>query len=281
MQTEQMPILTLTTDFGTKDHSVAAVKGAIYTELGKASIVDISHEIPPFHITEAAYILKNAYHNFPKGSIHIIGIDSELTPENKHLALYLDGHYFICANNGIMSLIAKEIQPEKIVEINIHNSIETNFTVLDVFVRVAAHIFRGGTLEVIGKPIQKIKQLKNIEPVVMEQKNQLIGHVLYIDNFGNVVTNVTKKFLQQVAKGRTIEIKARGISFNRVYESYSDAINFNEPKEKRVEDGKKIALFNASGYLELAIYRSNLTTVGGASSLFGLKLMSTININFI
>ncbi len=275
-----MPIITLTTDFGIKDHSVAAVKGAIYTELTSVNIVDISHEVPPFHSTEAAYIIKNAYHNFPKGSIHIVGIDSELTPENKHLAIFLDGHYFICADNGIMSLIAKEIKPEKIVEINIHDAVQTNFTVLDVFVRVAAHIFRGGTLEVIGKPIGQIKQIKNIEPVVLAQKNQLIGHVLYIDNFGNVVTNVTKKELLQMAKGRKVKIKARGIEFEKVYNSYSDAINFNEPKDKRVEDGKKIALFNASGYLELAIYRSNLTTVGGASSLFGLKLMSTININF-
>lgn len=275
-----MPIITLTSDFGTKDHSVAAVKGALYSELSQVTVVDISHEVPPFHITEAAYIIKNAYHNFPKGSIHIIGIDSELTPENKHLALFLDGHYFICANNGIMSLIAKEIRPEKMVEINIHNSIDTNFTVLDVFVRVAAHIFRGGTLEVIGKPIQAIKEIKNIEPVLLEQKNQLIGHVLYIDNFGNIVTNITKKYLLQVAKGRKIKIKVRGIEFNQVYDSYSDAINFNEPKDKRVEEGKKIALYNASGYLELAIYRSNLNTVGSASSLFGLKLMSTININF-
>ena len=136
-QQSPMPIITLTTDFGEKDHFAGAVKGAIYSELPDIKIVDISHSVSPFHITEAAYIIQNAYRSFPKDTIHLIGIDSELTPENKHIAVYLDGHYFICANNGIMSLIASEIKPQKIVEINIHDAIETNFPVLDVFVKVA------------------------------------------------------------------------------------------------------------------------------------------------
>ncbi|MGM0635952.1 MAG: SAM hydrolase/SAM-dependent halogenase family protein [Bacteroidota bacterium] len=275
-----MPIITLTTDFGLKDHSAAAVKGALYTELTDVKIVDVSHYVSPFHITEAAYIIKNAYHNFPKGSIHIIGVDSELTPENKHLALMLDGHYFICANNGIMSLIASEIKPDKIVEINIHNSVETNFTVLDVFVKVAAHIYRGGTLEVIGKSISEIKQIKELDPNINDKQNQIVGHVIYIDNFGNIVTNISKKLFHQIGKGREFKISARSINFNKVYDSYSDAINYSLPKNKREEEGKKLALFNASGYLELAVYKSNLSTVGGASTLFGLKLMNTITINF-
>lgn len=276
-----MPIITLTTDFGTKDHSVAAVKGAIYNELDQVNIVDISHDISPFNYTEAAYIIKNAYHNFPKNSIHIIGIDSELTPENKHLAIYLDGHYFICANNGILSLIASEIKPDKIVEINIHNSIETNFTVLDVFVNVAAHISRGGALEVIGRNIKEIYQLKNIRPIVNQNKDQIIGHVIYIDNFGNVVSNINKKDFQYLRKGRDFTIKARSTTFTKIFDSYSEAINFDIPKENREMEGKKLALFNASKYLELAIYKSNPMSVGAASTLFGLKYMDTITVNFL
>ena len=110
-------IITLTTDFGEKDHFVGAVKGAIYSEMETIKIVDISHSISPFHISEAAYIIQNAYKNFPSGSIHIIGIDSELNPENKHIAVYLDEHYFICANNGIISMLTSQINPGKIVEI--------------------------------------------------------------------------------------------------------------------------------------------------------------------
>jgi len=201
-----MSIITLTTDFGEKDHFAGAVKGAIYTELASTKIVDISHSISPFHITEAAYIIQNAYHSFPKGTIHIIGIDSELNAENKHIAVKLDGHYFICANNGIISMLASEIKPEKIVEINIHDRVESNFPVLEVFVKVACHIARGGTLEVIGKSIQEIKELVGIKPVVNREGNQIIGNVIYIDNYGNVISNITKTLFDKIGKGRDYKI---------------------------------------------------------------------------
>lgn len=275
-----MAIITLTTDFGEKDHFVGAVKGTIYSEIEDVRIVDISHSVSPFHITEASYIIKNAYKCFPKGSIHIIGIDSELTPENKHLAVFLDGHYFICANNGILSLIASEINPDKIVEINIHNTVETNFPVLDVFVRVACHLARGGTLEVVGKSIENLKYLKELEPSLNADKNQIIGHVLYIDNYGNVVTNISRKLFDSAGKGRSYTINARTARFTEIFETYSDAINFKLEKEKREEDGKKLAIFNSADYIELAIYKSNPSTVGSASTLFGLELRDTITIKF-
>ncbi len=275
-----MPIITLTTDFGIKDHFVSAVKGAIYTELPKAKIVDISHEISPFHITEAAYIIQNAYKNFPKGSIHIIGIDSELNPENSHIAVKLDDHYFICANNGLISLIASEFRPEKSVKINIHDTISSNFPVLDVFVTVACHIVRGGTLEVVGKPISKIKIIKGITPIVNLGDKQIVGSIIYIDNYGNLITNITRKFFEEIGKGRKFKITARTAVFDYVYNRYSDAINFNIEKSKREEDGKKLAIFNSSGYLELAIYKSNPKTVGGASSLFGLNYRDAVSVNF-
>jgi S-adenosylmethionine hydrolase len=275
-----MPIITLTTDFGEKDHFAGAVKGAIYSELDDVRIVDISHSISPFHITEAAYIIQNAYRSFPVGTIHIIGIDSELNPENKHIAVFLDGHYFICANNGIISMLASEINPEKIVEINIHDRIISNFPVLDVFVKVACHIARGGTLEVIGKTISEIKQLTGIRPVVNVDANQIIGNVIYIDNYGNVISNITKSLFEEIGKGRECKITARTASFTKVYNQYSNAINFNLPPEKREEDGKKLALWNSSGYLELSIYKSNPSTIGSASTLFGLEFRDTITINF-
>ena len=275
-----MPIITLTTDFGIKDHFVSAVKGSIYTELPEAIIVDISHEISPFHITQAAYIIQNAYKSFPKGSIHIIGIDSELNPENKHIAVQLDDHYFICANNGLISLIASEFNPVKIVEVNIHDAISTNFPVLDVFVTVACHIARGGTLEVIGKSIDTIKLIKGITPIVNVGDKQVVGSIIYIDNYGNLITNITRKLFEDIGKGRDFKITARSAVFTTIYERYSDAINFDVEKSKREEDGKKLAIFNSSGYLELAIYKSNPKTVGGASSLFGLHYRDTVSINF-
>ena len=276
-----MAIITLTTDFGEKDHFAGAIKGAIYTELPQIRIVDISHSISPFNISEAAYIIQNAYRSFPKGTIHVIGVDSELNQENKHIGVKLDDHYFICANNGIMSMICTEIAPEKIVEINIHDKIQTSFPVLDVFAKVACHIARGGTLEVIGKTISEIKPIKNVVPYVNEDKSQIIGSVIYIDNYGNVVTNIKKSFFETIQKGRNFEISARSYKFKTIYKKYSEFVNFEIPEDKRHDEGRALVVFNSGNFLEIAVYKSNSTTVGSASTLMGLNLMDTVSINFL
>lgn len=275
-----MPLITLTTDFGTKDHFVGAIKGAIFNELSDVTVIDISHEISPFNITQTAYIVKNTYKNFPKGSIHIIGVDSELSVENKHIALELDGHYFICPDNGVISMIASEIKPEKLVEITIHNAIISSFNVLDVFVKVACHIARGGRLDVIGKTIEKYKQITEVNPHINEDKTQIVGAVIYIDNYGNVISNISKKLFNDVGKGRTFEIVARNYTFDKIFRRYNEIVNFDTPSENRQDDGKKLAIFNSANFLEIAIYRSNLKTVGGASSLLGLNYRDTITIRF-
>lgn len=275
-----LAIITLTTDFGEKDHFAGATKGAIYSELPDVRIVDISHSVSPFNVPEAAYIIRNAFNSFPKGTIHIVGIDAEINPENKHIAVKLDDHYFICANNGIMSMICAEITPEKIVEINIHDKIETSFPVLDVFVKVACHIARGGTLEVIGKVITDIKPIKDLVPFVNDEKTQIIGSIIYIDNYGNVVTNIKKKFFEEVQKTRRFEVSARNYKFDTIHSKYSDIIDFNIDKSKRHDEGRKLVVFNSSDYMEIALYKSNTATVGSASTLLGLKLRDTITINF-
>ncbi|ANW94901.1 hypothetical protein AXE80_00705 [Wenyingzhuangia fucanilytica] len=274
-----MAFITLTTDFGRKDHFVSAVKGAIYTLLPEANIVDVSHEISPFNITETAYILKNAYKSFPKGTIHIIGVDSEMTPENKHIALLLDGHYFVCPDNGIMSMIASEINPTKVVEINIHDRIETSFSVLDVFVNVACHIARGGTLEVIGKPLSEITKMVELQPQIVSE-SKIIGSVIYIDNYGNVISNITKEMFNTVGKGRKFTLSAGRYNFKKVLSKYSDIVDFKLPINERNSAGSKLALFNSGNYLEIAIYKSNLQTVGGASSLLGLDYRSSVSVEF-
>lgn len=275
-----MPLITLTTDFGTKDHFVGAIKGAIFNELDDAKVVDISHQISPFNITETAYVVKNAYQKFPKGSIHIIGVDSELSVENKHIALLLDDHFFICPDNGVISMIASDIKPEKIVEITIHDRLISSFNVLDVFVKVACHIARGGTLEVIGKNIDGFKLLKEVHPFINDDKTQIVGSVIYIDNYGNVISNISKKLFQEIGKGRAFEVVARNYTFNKIQRQYNEVVNFDIPIQNRQDDGKRLAIFNSADFLEIAIYRSNLETVGGAASLLGLAYRDTITIRF-
>ena len=274
-----MSFITLTTDFGTKDHFVGAVKGAIYSELSDAKIVDITHEISPFNITETGYIIKNSYKSFPEGTVHIIGVDSELSADNKHIAIELDNHFFVCPDNGIISMIASEIQPTKIVEINIHDRTVSSFPVLDIFVQVACFIARGGNLTVIGKEIQKFKTLVEIQPKVNQKITQIIGGVLYVDNYGNVITNISRKMFQEIGKGRDFKITASRYFFTKVHGKYNEITGKN-PKDSRQFDGHKLAIFNSAGYLEIAIYRSNLNTVGGASTLLGLAYRDPIIIDF-
>ncbi len=274
-----MAIITLTTDFGLKDHFVGALKGSIYKELADAKIVDISHNISPFNIQECAYILGNSYKNFPQGTIHVVGVDSEPTPENKHIAVLVDGHYFVSANNGVIGLITSEIQPEKVVEIHLPNPIGS-FPMMNVFVQVACHIARGGTLEVVGKPFAELKDLRGFAPTVTDNGNKIIGNIIYIDNYGNIVTNIQKNFFEAYRKGREFELNARTNKITQINSNYSDIINFELDKSKRKGAGDLLSLFNSSGYLELAIYKSDLNTVGGASTLLGLDYRDTITINF-
>ena len=275
-----MAIITLTTDFGMKAHFVGAVKGALYSEIPEANIVDISHNISPFNVMEAAYVIQNAFGSFPKGTIHVVGVDSELNPENTHLAMLLNGHYFVCANNGILSMICNEMNPDQIVEINIHDKIVGSFPVLDVFVKVAAHIARGGTLEVIGKAIETVKPIKNITPFVSSDSNQLIGNVIFIDRYDNVITNIKKSFFEALQKGRRFEISARNHKFKTIRHRYSDIVDFNVPILKRNDEGRGLVVFNSSGYLEIAMYKSNKASVGGASTLMGLGMMDSVTVTF-
>ena len=274
-----MAIITLTTDYGNKDYSVSSLKAKLISNIDNIRIVDISHNISPFNLAEAGYVLEGAFRDFPKGTIHILSVDSELTPENKHISIMYEGSFFIGADNGVFSLIFKDKRPDQIVEINLHNNYN-DISADELFVKVASHINRSGPLNVVGTEIMTIKEITNLRPVINKEMNQILGSVIYIDNYGNVVTNITEKLFKEVSKTRAFTINARNVKFSKIHKNYSDAIDFNLDKKDREEDGKKIALFNNLGYLELSVYRSNPQTVGSASTLFGLNYRDAVSIHF-
>ena len=275
-----MSIITLTTDYGNKDYYVSSLKAKLISNIENVNIVDISHNISPFNLAEAGYVLQGAFEEFPKGTIHILSVDSELTPENKHVVIKYNNCFFIGADNGVFSLIFRDTRPDQIFEINLHSNYNYKISADDLFVKVAAHINRSGPLNVVGSEIKKIKEIYNLRPVVNKEGNQIIGSVIYIDNYGNVVTNITKKMFNEVSKTRSFTINARNVKFSKIHQNYSDAIDFNLDKKNREEDGKKIALFNSLGYLQLSIYKSNPQTVGSASTLFGLNYRDPVSVYF-
>ena len=275
-----MAIITLTTDYVNKDYSVSSLKAKLISNIDNIRIVDISHDISPFNLSEAGYVLEGAFRDFPKGTIHILSVDSELTPENRHIAIMYEGSFFIGADNGVFSLIFRDKKPDQIVEINIHSNYNNNISADELFVKVASHIKRSGPLNVVGTEIENIKEITNLRPVINKEINQILGSVIYIDNYGNVVTNITEKLFKEISKTRPFVINARNVKLSKIYKNYSDAIDFSLEKKDREEDGKKIAIFNNLGYLQLCIYRSNPQTVGSASTLFGLNYRDVVSVQF-
>ena len=272
-----MSIITLTTDYGLKDHFVGALKGKLLSEFREATIIDISHNIDAFNIAEASYIIGAAYSSFPKGSVHLIGVDIELNTENQHIAMQWNDQYFVCADNGILSMLTQKIVPQKLVAINIHDRLPNDATDLDVFVKVACHLAKGGLLNVIGKEIKAIKEVTELQALVND--NQIKGNVIYIDHFGNVVTNIPKKLFLEIAKGRSFEIQFKRQIIKTILPKFSNVL-ISDKYSLKDHEGQKLAIFNEAGFLEIAIFRSNPDTVGSASSLLGLSYRDVVTIEF-
>ena len=274
-----MSIITLTTDFGHKDYFVGALKGKILSEHKEAVIVDISHEIDLFNTLEASYCIEAAYHNFPKGTIHIIGVDSERVGDTQHNAMQWDDHYFICADNGILNTLIQKKIPQKIVAITIHDRLNIDASDMDVFVAVACHIARGGLLNVIGKEITSLKPVSVLTSSITDDLSEIKGQIVYIDSFGNCVTNISHKQFNDTIRGRKFEIVIKNKKFSRLHKSYSD-FQVTDVKQLKDLEGDFLALFNENGYLEIAIYKSNPKTVGSAATLLGLHFRDTVSIKF-
>lgn len=275
-----MSIITLTTDFGLKDYFVGAIKGKILSEYNTATIVDISHNIDLFNVVESAYCIASSYSSFPKGTIHIIGVDTERILNREHLAMQWNNQFFICADNGILSILTQQKKPEKLVAITIHNSLNKPATDIDVFVTVACHIARGGLLNVIGNQITKIQELNFSQPTITPNETKITGSVIYIDNFGNCVTNISKPIFTQICRNRKFYIDhGNRKKITRLNNFFSD---FNETTQTAIKkrEGETIALFNDTGFLTIAIYKGNPKTNGAANTLLGLKYSSIVSVIF-
>lgn len=258
-----MGIITLTTDLGHRDFYQAALKGSILTLLPQVRLVDISHEIPSFNIQHAAFILQNAYHYFPKNTVHLIGIDTVFQEGSRYIAMEYNDHFFVGADNGIFSVILGEDKPKKLIEIEIMQDLRfLHFPLADILVKAACHIAKGDPIEALGSLIESPLQKMSLQPII--EKNTIKGHVSYIDSFGNVISNVSKELFNKVQQGRNFVLHFKR---NETIEKMS--WHYNE-----VTEGEKLCLFGISNYLEIAINKGN------ASQLLGLNQDEMIMIEF-
>lgn len=260
---KSMGIITLTTDLGHRDFYQAALKGSILSLLPDVRLVDISHEIPSFNIQSAAFILQNAYHYFPKNTVHLIGIDTVFQEGSRYIAMLFNNHYFVGADNGIFSIILGEQKPDELIELEITQDLRfLHFPLADILVKAACHIAQGLSINDLGSTIDAPLQRVTLAPIL--ENNLIKGHVSYIDSFGNVISNISKELFNRVQQGRKFVLHFKR---NETIEAMS--WHYNE-----VSEGEKLCLFGISNYLEIAINKGN------ASQLLGLYQDEMIMIEF-
>lgn len=263
-----MAIVTLTTDWRQNDFYVGAVKGTILSLAPDAKVVDLNHQIPPFNISMAAFVVKNSYNFFPEGSIHIIDVSSEPSDDKGFIAIKNNGHYFICANNGIAGLLFQE-EPAIAVSIDKFSEADsqspssiTTFAGITVLAPAAAFLSSGENIEQLGQTTELIKQVP-LNPAIDE--SVISGSVIYIDSYQNTITNITRELFERIGKGRPFEILVQSnyYKIKRINKFYNET-----------SPGELLALFNSLDLLEIAIYRGN------AAELLNLNINSTVRIKF-
>jgi S-adenosylmethionine hydrolase len=235
-----MPIITLTTDWNTRDYYLGTLKGKILSRCQQVTIVDISHQIQAFNIDQAAFVIRNSYYNFPGGSIHIIAVNSEGGKDRPFLVIRYDGHYFISTDNGIFGLICSE-NPDKIIKIKTSEPV-TSYSALSVFADAACRLSSGEKVEALGITQQDFNRKTPIRAVIEE--SVINGSVIYIDSFRNAITNITKDIFDRVGNGRPFEIFVQ----SNYYRIRKINLFYHE-----TSPGEILALFNSVGLLEIAM----------------------------
>ncbi|UEG48625.1 SAM-dependent chlorinase/fluorinase [Ferruginibacter lapsinanis] len=248
-----MPLLTITSDIGQQDFLVGAVKGQLLQLINNITIVDITHELSPFNYPQAAYVCRNALKNFPSGSMHLVMVNLfEERPEHMLLAEH-NGQIIGCADNGLLTMILEEV-PQKVVALELDKNQQKNtLYCTTVFSRAFNEIISGKKLEEVGDASVSIRVKNPLRPLL--GNNWIEGQIIFIDNFENVIVNITKEEFEEQRKGRSFKVVfKRDEVIDKISETYAD-----------VHEGEKLALFNSAGYLEIAINKGN------AAGLFGLQ----------
>ena len=253
-----MKPVTLTTDYGLGGYYLAALKGAILKENPDVPLIDISHQVKPYDIVQGAYILKNAYHHFPVGSIHLINIDNLSSPMSL-IAFQLDGHYFIGPDNGIFTLMFDSLPGEVyLVEQKKGEPFPFNTAVS----LAISHITSGKPMVEIGLPARETERRIALQPVI--STSQIRGSVIYIDHYENAVVNIQHELFERIRNKRRF----------RLFFKRHDPITQLSRNYHDVPIGETLCLFNDAGYLTIAI------NMGKAASLLGLKMDDMVQIDF-
>lgn len=248
-----MAIVTLTSDFGQQDYLAGAVKGRVMSASDAFRIVDISHSVAPFNSQHAAYVCRNAFPHFPQGTFHMVLVDLFDAGQDHFLLASKDGSHVAVADNGLLGLFFPE-GTEEVVAVTLDPSRRRDVLhFADAMAAAFRRLAEGENLSDIGDPRVSIR-IKG-RPTSRMDADWMEGHVIHIDPFENVVIDITRDSFEAQRQGRPFQISfLRNEWIDRISDSYGD-----------VPEGEKLALFNAAGYLEIAVNK------GKASGLFGLQ----------
>jgi len=253
----RQPILTLLTDFGSSDPYVAVMKGVILSSCPTARIVDISHQIPAHDVLAGAFVLAQAAPWFPKGTVHVVVVDPTVGTDRRVLAARIGGQVILAPDNGVLSFLDERFALEDIrvvvdARYSSGGTVSATFHGRDLFAPIAARILNGLDISKLGPQPETYKHLDL--PVCRSEAGALIGQVLHIDHFGNVITNIPREAILQ----RWENLDAVGVQCaGRRIEGFRQSYGLAEP-------GTLIALFNSMDLLELAVNRGRACELLGA-----------------
>ena len=255
-----MQLVTLTTDFGLQDYYAGALKGALLRHSPAVQVVDISHAIKPFDIVQAAFVVQNAYPEFPPGTIHLIGVNCVYDPNFRFLAARKDGHFFLAPDNGLLALLFEQLPDSGVRELPA--PARQHFPVKQSFAEAVSHITSGKPFEALGAPAGPILQRISLQPVITPTR--IRGTIIQVDNFENAIINIRRDVFEKIANGRAFSLFfKRNDPITRLCHNYCDALV-----------GEPLCLFNSAGFLEIAV------NLGKAATLLGLKVEDVVEVVF-
>lgn len=253
-------IITLTTDFGLQDYYVGVLKGTLLTHCADIQIVDISHTVKNFDIIQASFILQNAWYVFPDNTIHVLSVNNLGGEHQRYLVFEYEKHFFIGPDNGIFSLMFDKMPP---VVYAIPLSGLQFRPLLEIILKIVQNLVNETEYSEWASPAQEIIQRFVLKPVI--NRNQIRGSVIYIDNFDNIILNITKELFEQIGHGRAFQLYfKRHDPILRISQHYND-----------VPIGDTLCLFNHNNHLEIAI------NMGKAAEMHGLKIEDMVQIDFL
>lgn len=244
MATMRYQFATLMTDFGTRDPYVAQMKGVLLTVCPRAQIIDISHEVAPQSVLEGAFILSQAAPMFPPGTVHVAVVDPGVGGDRRILAARIDGRTFLAPDNGLLSLVIARGPLEELVAVRagefLPPAASTTFHGRDVFAPLAGQVLNGLDIARLGPQPQTYKHLDIAAPRV--EADEMVGQVIYIDRFGNLVSNIPGQEVLGHAQAEGLRVSLAGQEVGGLQGAYC----FTEP-------GHSLAVINSMGLLEIAV----------------------------